>query len=303
MKQIVVTGATSFLGSNVIRELLKANCIIYALVRKESPNISQIPQSNKVQFCYGALNNIKEALQTIKSADVFIHFAWDGSGDKGRGAEDIQMKNVQYAMDALQVAQRLGCRQFIFPGSQAEYGIKHHLISEVDSTDPISPYGKAKEKFAYNAQEYCNLYDINFIHLRIFSVYGYGDRVGTLTDSCMRTFLKNGEISIGACLQQWNYLYINDFSRIICEMIKNDCPAGIYNIASDDTRQLREFVKEIHDVIGRRGSYNFENQVSKPEGVPDLNPSITKLKKILPHFEFTTFHDGIMETIDQLEKE
>lgn len=303
MKTIVITGATSFLGVNTIKELLKDDCIIYALVRPESSNVNRICKNERLKICYGTLGNIADALKEVKNADAFIHFAWDGSGDVGRNAEDVQMKNVEYAMNALKIASQLNCSKFVFPGSQAEYGIKHGLITENMDLSPVSPYGKAKHCFATKAREYCLNHTIQFIHLRIFSVYGYGDRFGTLTDSCMRAFIKRESVSLGACLQQWNYLYINDFAKIMKGLIDTDCSTGIYNVASDDTRQLRNFVEEIYQVAGKNGTYDFANQVNKPEGVPDLNPDITKLKELLPNFHFTSFHDGVLQTLEQLEKE
>lgn len=54
---------------------------------------------------------------------------------------------------------------------------------------------------------------LQFIHLRIFSVYGYGDREGTLIDSCVHKMNQGGIIHLGPCTQQWNYLYINDLWR------------------------------------------------------------------------------------------
>ena len=123
MKKIIITGATSFLGRNVINGLLKDDCLIYALCRPNSPSVELLPENEKLHIVYGSLADMETVLLAdIKKADVFIHFAWDGSGRQGRADEIVQNKNAEYAFKALEIAKQLGCNKFIFPGSQAEYG-------------------------------------------------------------------------------------------------------------------------------------------------------------------------------------
>lgn len=301
MKKVIITGATSFLGSHILRTLDgNDEYRIFALVRKES--VYKLNKQENVHICPGELSTIKDAFQNIKEADIFLHFAWDGSGDQGRMQQDTQKKNVEYSLQALKLACDMGCKMFLFPGSQAEYGIQHEEISEETKLAPISAYGKAKVDFASKAELYCKSRNINFVHLRIFSVYGNGDRYGTLVNTCIRAFMNNEHISLGECKQQWNYIYIADFVKIVLS-IMNENISGTYNVGSDDTRCLRDFVYEIYNIMDKKGSVDFSNSISKPEGVPDLNPNIGKLKTIIPQFKFTSFSEGIVTTIKAMKEE
>lgn len=301
MKRIVMTGATSFLGRSVIRELMEEECQIYAVVRPESEK--RTLAGDQVKLFFGCLEDMESALAAISEADAFLHFAWAGTASCDRGREEIQEENIAYALKALKEAQRLGCTKFIFPGSQAEYGIRHELISEEDTENPVSAYGKAKAEFGRQARRLCENGDMDFYHLRIFSVYGYGDRRGTLTDLCMRSFLQKEHVGLGGCEQKWNYLYIDDFARIVKGFLYSDCAPGIYNVASDDTRRLKEFVHEIHRLSGGEGSFDHEASVVKPEGVPNLDPDISKLQNALPEIRFTPFCTGVKETMDKIKQE
>ena len=303
MKRVIFTGATSFLGMHVLRKLSGNGYEIYALVRATS--IYKLKSLNlpNVRIYEGTLQDLREAFRDVDQADIFLHFAWDGSGDVGRTSVDVQHKNVEYSMEALNLANRLGCSQFVFPGSQAEYGICHEKIKENQEANPMSPYGRAKIEFANWAHDYCEERNIKFLHLRIFSVYGYGDRQGTLVDSCVKSFYSEKHISLGPCLQKLNYLYIEDFCEILLRMLHSNCLSGIYNIASEDTRILREYVYEIYTVLGEKGTVDFSNVVVKPEGVPDLDPDIDRIKNIIGDMKFTTFKQGISEILSQLEEE
>ena len=197
-------------------------------------------------------------------------------------------------MRALKVADSLGCTQFVFSGSQAEYGKTIESISENTICNPVSEYGRAKLEFSCLAEEYCKNKKLNFIHMRIFSVFGAGDRFDTLVCSCVDKFNHGEVMHLGSCKQQWNYLYIDDFVNIVINLIEKQCKNGIYNIASSDTRVLREFVEEIYDLSNQTGTYIFGEYAKNPEGSPELRPDISKLIECIGDVEFTPFRQGIM---------
>lgn len=301
MKTVVLTGATSFLGRNVVRGLLDSSYIVYAFVRKTSVNLQLLPKHPNLHLIYGDLDSIDCILSTVCRADIFLHFAWDGSGDLGRSDETVQKKNVNYAISALEIAEKLHCTMFVFPGSQAEYGIHSDCVNEESECIPISPYGKAKLQFGQWGQKYCEKKTIKFVHLRIYSIYGYGDRNGTLINACIHKFNQGGEMEMGACQQLWNYLYIDDFVHILLHLIESSKTEGIINIASAYTNILKDYVMKVYEVSNKLGTYSFKNTVEKPEGVPILNPDITKLKSIIGEYQEMPFKKGILHIMNKME--
>lgn len=276
MKTIVITGATSFLGLGVTERMIEDNKV-YAVVRSTSANIKKLPSSHNLEKIYTDLQHLDRIKDVIKSADVFIHFAWDGSGNEGRANHEVQQKNVIYACNALKIAVELGCRTFLFPGSQAEYGLCNTVITEETICNPRSEYGIAKLDFLEKAKVFCSNIDIRYIHMRIFSVYGDNDRTGTLIDSCINYFNSGKELVLGPCAQRWNYLYIDDFAKAVCALIDSHCDSGIYNVAGNDTRILKSFVEAIYELSDHSGSYILGDNVSNPEGSPNLEPDISKI--------------------------
>ena len=301
MKTVILTGATSFLGRNLLKGLLVKEYKVYAFVRQSSSNANKLPPQNRnLEIIYGSLDHLEVIEKNVEKADYFIHFGWDGSGNAGRANAEIQGKNVEYSMNALKAAHRLGCQAFIFPGSQAEYGLKQGRIYETEECSPVSEYGKAKLEFSEKAEVFCKELDMKFIHLRIFSVYGPGDRKNTLVDACIRKFNSGEVMSLGPCTQRWNYLYIDDFVKIVLRMMKSECEAGIYNIASLDTRILREFVGEIYELSNKTGKFDFEDTAQNPEGSPELIPDVGKMLSATGSMEMTPFRSGILKTMNSI---
>lgn len=185
--------------------------------------------------------------------DAWIHFAWDGVGSAGRSDTNIQIENIQNAKKAYLYAKLLGARKFLFAGSQAEYGIGNHRVPM-----PVSPYGKAKLAFGRWATEQSllsELYDdapMQFIHMRIYSVYGNGDHETSLVNTVLRAALRHEAITLGPCEQRWNYLEVHDLARAIHILLRSeDTRTGIYDIAGSDSRMLKKYVIAMNAIAAR----------------------------------------------------
>ncbi len=298
MKIVVMTGATSFLGRNTLNGLLSRGYFIYALVRKESKFIQNMPSDCNVELIYGSLEDLGVICDYVEKAEYFIHFAWGGDGYSGRADRITQQKNIKYSMDALKIAKQIGCKKFVFAGSQAEYGIVHGKIYENTKCNPVSEYGKAKLKFSEIAKEFCADGELRFIHLRIFSVYGVGDRNETLINLCVKKFNNGETMTLGPCLQKWNYMNVADFVYIIIRIIENESAGGIYNVASKDTRIMREFVNAIYNLSNKKGNFVFTETAENPEGSPILDPDTDRITELFGDRVMVLFDDGIKEIME-----
>ena len=185
--------------------------------------------------------------------DAWIHFAWDGVGSAGRSDTNIQIENIQNAKKAYLYAKLLGARKFLVAGSQAEYGRGNHRVPL-----PVSPYGKAKLSFGRWATEQSLLSEIyddapmQFIHMRIYSVYGSGDHETSLVNTVLRAALRHEAITLGPCEQRWNYLEVHDLARAIHILLSSeDTRTGIYDIAGSDSRMLKKYVIAMNAIAAR----------------------------------------------------
>ena len=156
MMNIVVTGATSFLGAALVKELLRREHQVFAVVRPGSKNRQALDGAAGAHIVELPLERLDELDQyVLVPCQLFFHFGWDGSGSENRMKQDVQQKNVADSMKALEGARKLGCRRFLFSGSQAEYGIYQEAMREDLECHPVSEYGKAKVQFCHQAKARC----------------------------------------------------------------------------------------------------------------------------------------------------
>ncbi|MCI8660886.1 MAG: NAD(P)-dependent oxidoreductase [Lachnospiraceae bacterium] len=301
--RVVVTGATSFIGGVTVGRLLREGHEVYGIVRPGSRNMKKLwdhvsgAQQERLTVAQVAMEEIGKIKDQISlPADAWIHTSWEGSGSHNRTLRDVQQANVANSLEAVETAAEMGCKRFLFTGSQAEYGICHKQITEDMPCHPLSEYGKAKVDFGLQAEKLCRALNMEYIHTRIFSIYGPGDHPWTLVQSCLRTWLQGEEIKLGECTQWWNFLYIKDAASALTHLL-TEGKAGYYNVAGSDTRRLKAFVQEMYSLCGFRGSYICGERPDNAEGPADLLPDIRKICGETGWRPETPFAEGIYETL------
>lgn len=307
---VVVTGATSFLGRALVDRLLNEKHQVFAIVRPGSPNVGSLDGGRQgLTLIERQLEELGELDKVIgQPCQAFYHFGWDGSGSENRRNREVQQKNVRDSLKALEGARRLGCGRFLFSGSQAEYGIHKEAMTEVTECRPVSEYGRAKLEFMEQAMEQTEkwrqtgLSDMEYIHSRIFSVYGPGDHPWSLVESCLKTFGRGEYISLGECTQMWNFLYIDDCIRALNLLMEQEkgTATGIYNVAGGEreNRPLREYIRMMYEALGCHGSYSYGRRGPNAEGPANLIPDVRKLAEKTGWEPLVSFPDGILQTYE-----
>ena len=293
MKRIaIITGVTSFLGKSTARFLLQSDFLVFGIVRPDSNNKDKLKDLKGLKLVeidfdsissndFNNLNNANtiEAIHnsTKNNPDItFIHFGWGSTLDRNNFM--AQMLNVDYSMKVLEFAKILKAKRFIFAGSQAEYS--------------DSAYGLAKLRFAKNAVKYLSDCDTKFIHMKIFSIYGQEDRETSLIKTLVKACKENKSFDLSSCDFKWNFLYINDFVCIVYKLIDKNVSSGDYDVASDDTRLLKDYCYEVKDVLNSSSVLNFGAREDSSEKF--AIPNIKKLELAIGAFSFTKFRDGIL---------
>lgn len=302
MKKVVVTGATSFIGVHIIKEYLKNNCEVIAVVRPNSKNLYRLPENNLLTIVEIDMENIEELIEKFENnkIDVFYHLAWEGVRVPYRDDAILQNENYICAVKAMKAAKGLGCDIFIGSGSQAEYGKCIGKIDENYPTAPVTEYGKAKLKTYEKLKILAKENNIKFIWVRVFSVYGIYDYQGTLVMSALEKMKINESIPLTQCLQNWDFIHVEDAAQAMYLLAKAPCSDGVYNLASGESRQLKEFVIAMKRICNSQSKLEFGEVPYNSEGIVSFQPIVDKLKQNLGWSCKVSFEEGIKSILDFL---
>lgn len=299
MKRVVVDGATSMLGLALINECIENQVRVLAIARIDSARRDRIPNSKWVRIINGDLETLKNLDPNEKeSYDVYYHFAWGNTGHEGRLDPSLQEPNVGYTLDAICLANRLGCKLFIGAGSQAEYGRVSGLIGPETPVNPEVAYGIAKYAAGKMAMVLCSKLDMECIWTRTFSVYGIGDTSATLVMYTIDQLLKGGKPTFTKAEQNWDYLYSKDAGRAFWLLGEKGKAGAVYCIGSGVARPLNEYIYQIRDTIDPELPIGIGEREYSPQQVMNLQADITSLKEDTGFEPKYSFEEGIRETIE-----
>lgn len=96
MLKFIVTGGTSFIGRQVVKQIVNNGDFVYVICRKESPSIKYLPNNDLVKIIYLDFNNIDGLNKIINQADIFLNLAWTG-GTQKTGDGSLQMNIQEFA--------------------------------------------------------------------------------------------------------------------------------------------------------------------------------------------------------------
>lgn len=300
--KFVVTGATGFIGREVVNSLLKQGHYVYCVCRPNSPKVDVLPKDTKLSIVYATMVDYSTLGDKITNADVLINMAWDGITREGRDFTDVQRDNITFALQTMDAAKAMGCKIFVETGSQAEYGIVNDVINEDTPCNPFSDYGKAKLALKEAASKYAEEIGIKYIHLRIFSVYGENDHPWAMISSCTSKMLNNEDVELSACQQLWNFLYVKDCAKqitLLSEWAYGNMGNNheVFNLASEDTRLLKSYIEEMYSLTGSTSQLLYGKVV--PKNLVSLNPDITKLRNAIGFVADYSFAQGFQNVINR----
>ena len=295
--QVVITGATSFIGVHLIERWMKEDCCIYAVVRKNSNNIDRIPISNRVRVVELNMQEYAELPLIIKHADVFYHLAWDGVRAPWRDDQQVQKENYICTINAMEAASKMGCTLFVGSGSQAEYGIVNGPVDESHPCNPSTEYGKYKLRAYETLSHMAKRFNVRLIWLRIFSLYGEFDYSGSLIMSCINSFSRNEPLKMTACTQKWDYLYIKDAVEAMFRFAVINCEDGVYHIANGNSRPLKDYVEEIKSIMHSESTIEYGAIPYGPNGPVNLEPIAKRVQRTLNWKANTLFTSGILSIL------
>lgn len=331
MKKIAITGATGAIGLALIDKCIEQGTEVYVFVRRDSGRINRIPEHPLVHMIYCALDEMKDfdviktdsgkslkfglsgltdgdTVYDIPEPDVFYHFAWmKAFGAEARNDLKTQIKNIEYAIDSVDLAKRLGCRRYIGAGSQAEYGRKNEPLRADTACDPENGYGMAKLAAGRMTKLQCEKQGIEHIWTRVLSVYGPGDGEGTLVMSVIRDALNGKDPECTKAEQIWDYLYSKDAGEAFYALGERGISGKTYVVGSGNSRPLREYIDEISRACTETGGKPvIPKYGAKPYGarqVMHLEADISELVEDTGYRPQTPFTSGIEETINSLYQE
>ncbi len=310
VKQILIAGGAGFIGSSLINELienhsLKITCLdnfdpFYSPKVKKN-NIKSFLKKTNFNLVKADIRNLRQIKSKIaKHYDLIIHLAAKVGIKPSLVDPTIYSEvNILGTQNLLELAREVGCKQFIFASSSSVYGVNPNVPWQEDDSMlmPISPYGSSKISGELLGYVYSKLYNLQFIGLRFFSVYGPRQRPDLVIHKFTKLISEGKPITLfGEGKTKRDYTYIDDIvSGIIAALDYSRSRYEIINLGNNESVELYKLVQMLEKVLGKKAIVN-----KLPEQLGDAPVTfadISKAQKILNYQPKTTLFDGLQEYV------
>ena len=279
--RILITGATSMIGSALIERLAHDGHRVIAVARTNAAKTLRIRQLPFVEIVHCDMDSYGNLSGLISdSVDAAVLMAWNGTRGKDRMDAAIQQQNEVCNASLLPELAKLGCHMIMTAGSQAEYGPLYSEQAQTEDMEHILTPNMVRVSYAFIKWQIHSVGNKIFrlIEPRFFSLYGPDDNENTLIMSLLRSMLRNEPCKMTSCVQLWDFLYIDDAVDGWVKLLTKEHLRGIYNFGSGDSRPLKEYIEEMYRMTGSRSSLLY-GAIPYPEtGMVSIHPSVDRLR-------------------------
>lgn len=263
--RVLVTGGAGFIGTHLVRRLVSDGARVSVV--DDLSGASSVPPGGDIQFHDVRLPNV--ALERVLQAgrfDVVLHLAGAAyvppSLDDPRADLD---QNAGVTVGVLEAVRRAApAARLVFTSSAAVYGSPDHLpITEDTPIRPVSPYGVSKYAAEQYVSLYARLFGLRTAALRLFSVFGPGQRKQVIYDLIAKLQSNPRELPVyGTGDETRDFVYVDDVAAAAVTVAANGPLEGeVYNVASGTSHSIRAVVDAVATVMGLRPNIRFSGEV------------------------------------------
>ena len=236
-----------------------------------------------------------------KNYDVFFHLAWRGTTGSDWDDIEMQLNNVAYTVDAVNLAARLGCRTFVGIGSQAECGKVEEKICGSTTCNPENAYGAAKLAARHMSRVKAKKLGMRHIWVRLLTVYGPLDCNGFVAPT-IRKIIDGIVPSFTKGEQLCDFLYYKDAGKALRLIGEKGIDGKIYVIGNGTERTLFSYIEEMNQVLAPNMEFRIGDLPYSSNQVMYLCADNTEVGKDVGWKPETRFKDGVKETKYYIER-
>jgi len=313
-KSVLVTGGAGFIGSHLVDTLMDEGWEV-AVVDNFDPyydpavkreNVAPHRDDPRYHLAEVDIRDA-DALRLVflgSSFDVIVHLA-ARAGVRASINDPIacQQVNVTGTQHILELAQEHDVPQFVFGSSSSVYGTNPDVPWSEEDHDlrPISPYASTKLSAEFLGHTYQHLYDLRFVALRFFTVYGPRQRPDLAIRKFARLALQDEPIPVyGDGTTRRDYTYVGDIVRGIRAAMDYDAESyAVMNVGSGQPVELNDMIDALEDVLGQNLERNHLPE--QPGDVPQTWADIGRAKKRLSYEPQVELREGIRKFLTSLE--
>ena len=226
--KVLITGASGFLGTHLLDELVKLKYETLAISRSKKKEKSE----DSITWLKANLSQPKTYMSKVKefNPEVVIHLAWQDIPDFSFESSN---NNLTQSLQFLSFISNLSnCKKILVSGSCWEINQTRGKFSDEGQTNTVKNFIWAKNSLLSWLEKRCLEKNIKFCWFRIFYVYGPRQKEESLIPSILKS-LKLGRLPpIKTPSASSDYIFVKDVVNAFILALSKDAMSGVYNLGT-----------------------------------------------------------------------
>lgn len=260
MNQIILTGASGFIGAWFSYYLSQRGVDVIALGRKPLASLSnrqkeKLTGSNYFELPMDKINNLRNLIleRNIPLSEdlLFFNLAWGGFDRLSDLNIEAQIRNVSWSVSALESAKSVGCKRFIQVGTMEEAFTKTYLDLDYKKSTYYNRHliysaAKIAAKRAVKVRARQIGVEINYVlHSHVM---GPDDNKDSVLQETLKKIAQGDDLVFSSGEQLFDVISVDDCClgyHLICE---RGVPGSEYWVGSGDPRCLRNYIERMYNL-------------------------------------------------------
>ena len=272
-KKILITGSTGFVGSNIIKLLLKENVYIYDILRDKNKKNKKILELNKnknyLPIFYKKFDELKKKLKKVKIDTVINCATYYTKENDIENIENLIKTNITFCSIILEIL-KSKIKKFINFGSMMEY-------SQGNNFSPENFYAVTKYSFQKIEEFYKLRNNIKFYDLKLYETYGDNDERKKIIPTIIKNYSQNKITKIISKNLKMNFVHIESLIQVIHMIIFTKIKEGEYCIKNNKFIKIKKLINSLNQKLKKKikikylSSKRINNSTKKFKIFPNWN--------------------------------
>ncbi|MDU1904886.1 MAG: NAD(P)-dependent oxidoreductase [Dysgonomonas sp.] len=289
-KKGVITGATGYIGSNLLEYLLDNDWDLYIIAKAEFgyDNILKIKDRITILEYDDNISSLISFFKEINPDVVFHLAAAVITNYRSEEVKTLIRSNIEFGAEVLESMKYSTCRLFINTGSVWQNYVP-------DAYNPVDLYAATKEAFEKVLLYYTEAHNYRVITLRLFDIYGENDKRPKLLNILRQKSIDGTSIDVSPGEQYLDMVHISDICSAYLKAYElllenNDLKNEVFGVYTDNRMQLKEIIGLLERIAGKKINVNFGG---KPYKERELMHPTTKYKKLPNWDSIVSLEEGL----------
>ena len=311
LERVLVTGASGFIGSHVVENLVTAGFRVTALAHYNSRSslgwLSHLSEDiiQRVKIVFGDITDTEQMEKYIKDHEIIVNIAALIAIPYSYIAPRSYLNtNLMGTLNICEAVRKNNLRLIHFSTSEV-YGTPHSVpITEDHPINPQSPYAASKSAADQLCISYFKSFDLKVNIIRPFNTYGPRQSMRAIIPTILAQFIFNsGKINLGNLSPRRDFTFVTDTADAVRSLVLGDIGYGrVIQLGTGKAYSVEDIVKVCEEISGIEAQIQIQDFRLRPEKseieILLSNPSVAN--DLLNWKANIGFKDGLRKTYDWL---